>query len=438
MVTTTNEVLEFIQENDVKFVRLAFCDLSGIQKNISIMPDELPYAFTYGISFDAHAIQGFADITKSDLFLFPDPKTLSILTWRPQSGRVIRFFCDIRHGNGEPFWGDLRYRLKQTMKKAMDMGYMCRIGAECEFYLFHTQEDGTPSRIPFDQGSYLDIAPLDKGENVRREICLTLEEMGIHPESSHHEQGPGQNEIDVRFSDPLSSADHLMTFKNVVKTVAARNGLYASFAPKPLSDAPGNGMHINLSLTKYNLNIFQNQSEYGEVVDHFIAGILAHTKEMSVFLNPIPNSYERLGVNEAPAYVSWSHGNRSQLIRIPEAVGERVRMELRSPDPTINPYLAFTLVLEAGMDGIAKQLPLTPPLDVDLYQTDETITSSLERLPATLEEAIQVANDSAWISQILPSELLDNFLGMKTKECEELSDSADADSYFMKHHFHRF
>lgn len=438
MMKKMKEVLEFIEENDVKFVRLAFCDLSGIQKNISIMPDELPYAFAYGISFDAHAIQGFADITKSDLLLFPDPNTLSLLPWRPQSGRVIRLFCDIRTGKGEPFWGDLRYRLRQTMKRIFDMGYMCRIGAECEFYLFQTQEDGTPTRIPFDQAGYLDIAPLDKGENVRREICLTLEEMGIRPESSHHEQGPGQNEIDVRFSDPLSSADHLMTFKNVVKTVAARNGLYASFAPKPLPDAPGNGMHINVSLTKNDLNVFDKQQEHSEVAEHFIAGILAHTKEMSVFLNPIPNSYERLGVNEAPVYVSWSHGNRSQLIRIPEAVGERVRMELRSPDPTINPYLAFTLVLEAGMDGIAKQLPLTPPLDVDLYQADETITSSLERLPATLEEAIQVAKDSAWISQILPSELLDNFLGMKIKECDELSDSADADSYFMKHHFHRF
>lgn len=438
MVTTANEVLEFIRENDVKFVRLAFCDLFGIQKNISIMPDELPYAFTYGVSFDAHAIQGFADITNSDLFLFPDPDTLSILPWRPQSGRVIRLFCDIRDGNGNPFWGDLRYCLKQTMKKAMEMGYMCRIGAECEFYLFLTQEDGSPSRTPFDQGTYLDIAPLDKGENVRREICLTLEEMGIRPESSHHEQGPGQNEIDVRFADALSSADHLLTFKNVVKTIAARNGLYASFAPKPLLDAPGNGMHINISLSQGGLNMFKKQPEHSAVAESFIAGVLTHTKEMTLFLNPLANSYERLGKMEAPAYVSWSHGNRSQLIRIPTAEGERVRMELRSPDPTINPYLAFMLVLEAGLDGIQQQLSLPQAMNIDLYQADTKLLDQLEKLPSTLQEALAITKTSPWIRKVLCADLLNRFLALKEEEVKQWQNIENSDSYFMKHQFHKF
>ena len=322
MNSTVNEVLEFINENDIKFIRLGFCDLFGFQKNISIMPDELPSAFENGITFDAHAIKGFCDVTKSDLLLFPDPATLAVLPWRSGPGRVARFYCYIKNQDGSAYPHDSRYLLKRVIDRCQNMGYVCKVGTECEFYLFKTDENGEPTDITLDRGGYLDISPLDKGENIRREICLCLEEMGIKPESSHHEQGPGQNEIDFRFSDALNSADNLLTFKSVVKAIATRNGLFASFMPKPILKAAGSGLHINLSLTQNGLNIFKNvQGQHSKVAESFIAGILSRIPEITLFLNPIANSYERFGEFEAPRYVSWSHQNRSQLIRIPAASG---------------------------------------------------------------------------------------------------------------------
>jgi glutamine synthetase len=259
MTYTMKEILEFVGENDVKFIRLAFCDLFGTQKQISIMPDELERAFESGISFDASAIKGFEDVSKSDLFLFPDPTTLSLLPWRPQQGRVARFFCDIKNPDHTPYICNTRNLLKSAVKRCEDMGYICQVGSECEFYLFMTDENGNPTMITHDEGGYLDISPLDKGDNVRREICVSLEEMGIKPEASHHEQGPGQNEIDFKYSDALTSADNFMTFKSVIKAIAAKNGLYASFMPKPLLDQSGNGLHINLSLSENGFNIFRKE-----------------------------------------------------------------------------------------------------------------------------------------------------------------------------------
>ena len=281
-----HEVMTYCEEEDVKFIRLAFCDLAGNQKNISIMPSELKRAFEYGISFDASAIYGFGNEVKSDLFLFPDPSTLSVLPWRPAQGRVVRMYCDIRYPDGKPFRRDSRYLLKQAIAEAEKRNISCYFGVEFEFYLFITDEEGNPTKIPFDQASYMDIAPEDKGENIRREVCLTLESMGIQPESSHHEEGPGQNEIDFRYSDALSAADNAVTFKSVVKTIAMQNGLYASFSPKPLKNQSGNGMHINISIKSPNGK---------KDSDAFMAGILKYIREISAYLNPTEESYLRLG-----------------------------------------------------------------------------------------------------------------------------------------------
>lgn len=436
MNATAKEVIEFVKENDVKFIRLAFCDLFGRQKNISIMPDELPQAFENGISFDAHAIRGFTDVSKSDLFLFPDPTTLSVLPWRPQQGRVMRFYCDIKNPDGTVFWGDTRGLLKSIIAKAFEKGYLCKVGSECEFYLFKTDENGEPTNIPLDQGGYLDVAPLDKGENVRREICLCLEEMGLKPETSHHEQGPGQNEIDFKFSDALSCADNLLTFKTVVKTLAAQNGLFASFAPKPLRGKSGSGLHINLSLSKNGYNLFSSRNvEHSKEAESFIAGVLSKVLEMTAFLNPLPMSFDRLGEFEAPKYISWSHDNRSQLIRIPAATGEKMRMELRSPDPSINPYIAFALVIWAGIHGIENNLTLPESRNVDLYTADKDITDQLIALPDNLGEALKIAKESKFIKDTLPPELYSKYFSLKMEEYAAYDKAIDKNRYFMEQYF---
>ncbi len=442
MTNTIKEVLEFVKENDVKFIRLAFCDLLGTQKNISIMPEELPSAFENGISFDASAIKGFRDITKSDLLLFPDPSTLTILPWRPGPGRVLRFFCDIKNPDKSEFTHNSRYILKQMIKRCEEMpnsqgrGYVCKIGAECEFYLFKTDENGEPTLNTLDYGGYLDIAPLDKGENIRREICLCLDEMGLKPETSHHEQGPGQNEIDFKFSDALNSADNLLTFKSVVKAISSRNGLYASFLPKPLKDQSGSGLHINISLSQNGFNIFKNTgAEHSKIAESFIAGILEKTPEITLFLNPTPNSYERFGKFEAPKYVSWSHQNRSQLVRIPAAIGEKVRMELRSPDPTVNPYLAFALIIGAGLYGIEKELTLPAAVDVDLYNADESIIKDLVLLPNSLETAIALAERSEFVKSVIGNEVLMKYLALKKEEAAEYTKAEDKEAFYKERYF---
>lgn len=437
MNSTASEVQEFVKENDVKFISLGFCDPFGLQKNISIMADELHSAFENGISFDAHAIRCFRDVTRSDLLLFPDPATLTVLPWRPGSGRVAHFYCDIKTPDGSTFSHDGRYILKRVSQQYEQMGYVCKIGAECEFYLFKTAENGQPTFATLDCGGYLDISPLDKGEDIRREICLTLEDMGLKPENSHHEQGPGQNEIDFKFSDALTAADNLLTFKSVVKSVAARNGLFASFMPKPIPDAAGSGLHVNLSLTQNGMNIFKDaaKGEHSQVAESFIAGILAKTPEITLFLNPITNSYERFGAYEAPKYVSWSHQNRSQLVRIPAAIGEKVRMELRSPDPSINPYIAFALILAAGLEGIKDAMPLPAAVDADLYAAGETVTGKLVPLPGNLEEALRLARDSALVKDVLGEELLAKYLDFKELEAASFAAASEKAAFYREQYF---
>ncbi|MBS7220396.1 MAG: glutamine synthetase [Clostridiales bacterium] len=398
MKYSREEVMQYVQEEDVKFIRLAFCDVFGKQKNISILPEELPRAFEYGIAFDASAIAGFGDESKCDLLLHPEPETLMLLPWRPEHGKVVRMFTYITYPDGSLFECDTRSLLKKAIEDAKKAGYSFSFGAEQEFYLFHLDENGKPTKSPYDNAGYMDIAPEDRGENIRREICLTLEQMAIRPESSHHEEGPGQNEIDFRYSDALTAADNAMTFQTTVKTIAYRNGLWADFSAKPLDDAPGNGFHINMSV---------KPGEPSKNLFYMIAGVLDKVEDMTAFLNPTDNSYRRFGQSKAPGYISWSEENRSQLVRIPAAVGKYRRAELRSPDPTANPYLAFALMIYAGLYGLQNQLDMPNAANINLYKADSETLTNLKKLPKDLATACKIASESEFIKTHIPDAILD-------------------------------
>ncbi len=394
---TEQEVRQYVEQEDVRFIRLAFCDVFGKQKNIAILPTELERAFRHGIAIDASAIAGFGGEVRSDLFLHPDPATLASLPWRGENGQVVRMFCGVAHPDGTTLKTDSRALLRKAVERAAKSGISFAFGTEMEFYLFKTDDDGEATRIPFDRAGYMDIAPMDRGENVRREICLTLSQMGIQPECSHHEEGPGQNEIDFRYSDPLTAADNALTFRAVVEAIVARNGLTADFSPKPLPDQAGNGMHINISV----------ESRDGhDLLGQVIAGIMAHIREITAFLNSTDNSYLRLGSRKAPGYISWSSENRSQLIRIPAAPGLNKRAELRSADPGVNPYLAFALLIHAGLDGIEAGLPLPPSADLNLFTAPEEILRGFERLPTSLREANALALHSDFVRRTIPEAII--------------------------------
>lgn len=397
MKYTKEEVMQYVKEEDVKFIRLAFCDIYGKQKNISIMPSELPRAFKDGIAFDASAIRGFGDETHSDLMLHPDPSTLSVLPWRPEHGRVVRMFCTITYPDGRIFECDTRSILIRAIDDAEKCGVTFDFGPELEFYLFKLDELGNKTDTPYDEAGYMDIAPEDRGENIRREICLMLEQMGIRPETSHHESGPGQNEIDFRYSDPLSAADNAITFNAIVRTVAAQNGLCACFSPKPLADWDGNGMHINISARGVGKP---------DPLPCVIAGILEKITEITLFLNPCEESYRRLGHDKAPRYVTWSAENRSQLIRIPAAVGEYRRAELRSADPMANPYIAYALLIYAGLYGIKEDLFLPPASDFNVYTASAEELTSLRKLPGSMCEAAALTNASAFVKEHIPATVI--------------------------------
>ncbi len=402
MKYTQEEVRQYIRQEDVKFIRLAFCDVFGRLKTLAILPGELDRAFSFGIPFDASAIPGFGGEVRSDLILHPDPSTLSSLPWHPENGRVVRMFCTITHPDGTPFDGDSRAVLCAAVRRAEEAGLSFAFGAEMEFYLFRTDENGDATTTPLDRAHYMDAAPLDRGEAVRREICLTLSQMGIQPECAHHEEGPGQNEIDFRYSDPLSAADNAVTFRTVVETIVARNGLAADFSPKPLEGEAGNGMHINFSVRS------------ADGTDHLpavIAGIMERIPELTLFLNPREDSYLRLGACKAPGYISWSSENRSQLIRIPAASEEHYRAELRSPDPTANPYLAYALLIDAGLYGIEQGLVLPESADMNLFTADEETLRSFRRLPASRAEAADLAAESAFLKERLPALILNAYTG---------------------------
>ena len=386
-----------MEQENIKFIRLAFCDVFGVQKNLAILPSELEKAFSFGIPFDASAIPGFGGEVRSDLILHPDPSTIFGLPWHPENGRMISMFCSVTRPDGTPFEGDSRRILKEAVREAEQAGLQFAFGSEMEFYLFKTDDSGEPTKIPFDNARYMDVAPLDKGENIRREICLTLSQMGIQPECAHHEEGPGQNEIDFRYSDPLSAADNAVTFKYVVGSIVARAGLVADFSPKPLKDQAGNGMHINISV---------KASDGADYLDRAIAGIMEQAKAMTLFLNPLEDSYRRLGSNKAPGYVSWSSQNRSQLIRIPAASEDHYRAELRSPDPSANPYIAYALLIKAALHGISNELELPGSEDINLFTADSKTLERFDRLPLCLEDAKMMAEESVFIRDSLPESVI--------------------------------
>lgn len=398
MKYSQQEVMQFVEQEDVKFIRLAFCDVFGKQKNLSVMPGELARVFEYGAGLDASAVDGFAMGARSDLFLMPDPSTLSVLLWRPEHGRVVRMYCSVHSPDGSLHPCDMRSRLEKTVERAAERGVRFAFGPEMEFYLFKRDENGERTSIPYDNAGYMDIAPQDKGENVRREICLTLEQMGIAPESSHHEEGPGQNEIDFRYCDPVAAADNAVTFRAVVNTIAARSGLYADFSPKPLTGRPGSGMHINFSVHGQ------------EQMESAMAGILARITEMTLFLNPERDSYLRFGSDKAPQYVCWGRENRSVLLRVPAARGEYRRAELRSPDPQCNPYLALLLLMEAAMEGIEQNKRLPEETSIDLMAASAEQTAHLTHLPASVEEAAAAAQGSEFIRSLLPQALIESYI----------------------------
>ncbi len=384
MSYTIDEVLSQIEEEDVRFVRLAFRDAFGIQKNIAVMPGEVKKTFENGISINARAIAGFAESPHASLYLKPDPDTLTILPWRSESGKVLRMFCDVCTPDGDVYASDTRHILKNAVKKAKEAGVEFRFGTESEFYLFLKDENGNPTKVPYDQAGYLDIAPDDRCENIRREINLTIERMGLTPERSHHERGPGQNEIDFHYAKPLKAADQITTFKMAVRTIADRYGLYADFSPMPLQDQPGNGYHINMYASRSGQ----------DVVLHAAAGILKVIRDITVFLNPTEDSYIRLGKNNVPDRANWSSEGKSELMYI-ESFQGRTRAELRSPDASCNPYLVYALLIHAGLSGIEQSLTL--PED----HHEEGVL-----LPSSRKEAGMAALRSDFVRQFVPEEIL--------------------------------
>lgn len=401
MNNSPKELLKFIAENDVKFIRLTFCDMFGNLKNLAIMPNELPRAFEYGIPFDASCIHEGC----SDLLLVPDISTLSILPWRPKSGRVVRFFCTLKNMNGTDYVGDMRTALINYINELRLDGYSCEMGTRCEFYLFELDEHGEPTKTPHDKGGYMDVAPLDRCENARREICLSLEEMGINPRSSCHKHGPGQNEIDFRESEPVTAADNMVHYKTVVKSIAAQNGLFASFMPKPLTDEHGSALCISLGIKKSGDNIFDpDLDKMSHTGKCFISGVLKRIREITAFLNSTTNSYRRFGIGYAPKYVDWSCENRSQLIRITKTADQIPRIEIRSADAACNPYITFKLILAAGIEGINDN-------DCSLLEVTRKSFASpddLQTLPVSLKEAAKIAESSRFVRRTLSTEILKN------------------------------
>lgn len=418
------DIIRLVEEEDVEFIRLQFTDIFGMLKNVAITSSQLEKALNNRCMFDGSAIEGFVRIEESDMYLYPDLDTFAIFPWRPQQGRVARLVCDVYRPNGEPFEGDPRYVLKRVIARARDMGYTFYVGPECEFFLFHTDEEGRPTTNTHEMAGYFDVGPIDLAENVRRDIVLNLEEMGFEIEASHHEIAPAQHEIDFQYADGLTTADNIMTFKMAVKTLAKRHGLHATFMPKPKAGVNGSGMHINMSLADQNgANAFvDDQDELGlsKTAYHFMAGILAHMKEITILTNPLVNSYKRLVPGyDAPVYIAWSaSANRSQLIRIPSSRGNSTRIELRCPDSAVNPYLALAACLGAGLDGIEKEMTPPPSVNTNIFAMSETQMEELgiEQLPETLGEAIEAFSGNQFVQELLGSQMYAKYLEAKESE----------------------
>lgn len=440
---TKDDIFRMVEEEDVEFIRLQFTDIFGTLKNIAITSSQLEKALDNKCMFDGSSVEGFVRIEESDMYLYPDYDTFEIFPWRPQQGKVARLICDVYTPDGKPFEGDPRWILKKTIKEANEMGYRFDVGPECEFFLFHTDDNGLPTTLSHEKAGYFDLGPNDLGENIRRDMVLTLEEMGFEIEASHHEVAPAQHEIDFKYDEALKTADNIQTFKMTVKTIAKRHGLYATFMPKPKFGISGSGMHINMSLaTEAGKNIFADEKGKIGLSDdayHFIAGIMKHARGMSAITNPLVNSYKRLVPGyEAPVYIAWSAKNRSPLIRIPASRGNGTRVELRNPDPTANPYLVLALCLAAGLDGIKNKIEVPDSVDCNIYEMTpgERRAAGIENMPADLKEAVDCLVADEFLCSVLGEHITTKYVEAKMKEWENYTTRVsqwEIDEYLYKY-----
>ncbi len=422
---TRDDIIRLVEEEDVEFIRLQFTDMFGNLKNIAITANQLEKALDNRCMFDGSAIDGFVGIEESDMYLHPDFSTLEIFPWRPQQGKVARMICDVYRSDGQPFEGDPRLILKKAIREAAEMGYTFEVGPECEFFLFNTDENAMPTTDTHEQAGYFDIGPLDGGENARRDIVMTLEDMGLIIEASHHEMAPAQHEIDFRYDEALATADNIMTFKLAVRTIAKRHGLHATFMPKPKYGVNGSGMHINMSLRKDGKNIFEDKKDpngLSKEAYYFIGGIMKHVKGMAAITNPLVNSYKRLVPGyAAPVYIAWSATNRSPLIRIPAEGGSGTRIELRSPDSAANPYLTLAVCLQAGLDGIKNKIEPPKSVDCNIYtmSDEEREALKIENLPGTLIEAVEEMKKDSFILDVLGDHIAGKYIEAKENEWQK-------------------
>ncbi len=423
---TKEDIIRMVEEEEIEFIRMQFVDIFGQLKNVAITASQIEKAVNNQIMFDGSSIEGFTRINESDQCLYPDLDSFAVFPWRPAQGKVARMICDVYNPDGTPFVGDPRGVLRRVLKRCKDMGFdTFNIGPELEFFLFETDELGRATTRTRDEAGYFDLGPLDHGESTRREVCMNLEAMGFEIEASHHECANGQHEIDFRYVEAMDGADKIMTLKLAVKTLAQKNGLHATFMPKPIFGVAGSGMHLNMSLFKNGKNVFYDEGgarQLSQTAYAFIAGLLEHARGFTALTNPLVNSYKRLSAGyEAPRYRSWSASNRSTLIRIPAVRGQSTRVELRSPDPSCNPYLAVAACLAAGLDGIARGL--TPPGEVtdNVYDMDESdrAAKNIDALPETLEEALRELEQDPLIMDVLGEHVARHYIKGKMKEWKE-------------------
>ncbi len=412
---TREEILEMVRDEDVEFIRLQFTDMFGTLKNIAVTARELPRALKNQCMVDGSQIAGVREGKVTDMYLYPDPDTFTILPWRPQQGKVARMLCNLYRPDGKPYISSSRYILKKVTEEAGEKGYTCYVDPECEFFLFHSDDNGIPTTVTHEQAGYLDMSPLDLGENARRDMVLSLEDMGIEVESSHHETAPAQHEIDFRYGEIREMADRIMTFKMAVRSIAKRHGLHATFMPKPRSEVNGSGMHIHFSLYKNGRNIFEKEGTPGELSEeafYFVGGLLSHSREMALITNPLVNSYKRLVPGfEAPTELTWSRCNQNSLVKVQVLKGEEARIELRSPDAAANPYLVFAVCLAAGLDGIEKKT--VPAKSSGCFEDGG---EKAENLPENLKEAIELFEKSQWVKEILGKEFCEKYVLAKKAE----------------------
>ena len=426
---TNEDVLRLSEEYGVEFVRLQFTDMFGVLKNVAITVKQLEKALEGELMFDGSSIEGYVRIEESDMYLRPDPNTFLIFPWMGHEGAEARLICDVYDQSGRPFQGDPRYVLKRATQKAEEMGYLMNVGAECEFFLFHTDNEGVPTTITHDKAGYFDLTPIDLGENARRDMVLNLEKMGFETEASHHEVAPGQHEIGFKYNEAVTSADNIMTFKYVVRNIAQRHGLHATFMPKPVFGIAGSGMHTNMSLSDLNgKNVFFDPSKEYELSQealYFMGGIIKHIKAITAITNPTINSYKRLVPGyEAPINIAWSTGNRSPLIRIPAKRGASTRIELRSPDPSCNPYFASAVCLQAGLKGIREKILPPGPVNQNIYEMDQKAreAAGIENLPSSLEGALEEFKKDTFIQEAIGRHVAERFIEAKEIEIQNYNE----------------